>query len=201
MIKIAVMLMIAGLCFVQAAEALQIGQSESFPGYSAKDILNRSLAPNGVYWIDPDLPGGNSPFMVYADMTTAGGGWTLLHDQSGTRLDMDGQSWAIDILAVNQFPGSFIRFTSSAFDAYYVGKYGESTPGSGWTIISGNPSELYNLSWAEVSARIASGQYSVYVREFTTTQYPEPPSVPEPATLLLLGIGLVGVTGVRRCKT
>ncbi len=35
-------------------------------------------ADSGLYWIDPDGPGGGDPILVYCNMLTQGGGWTLV---------------------------------------------------------------------------------------------------------------------------
>lgn len=64
--------------FCESQASIKDGTSPETARFSAYQILTDGYSVgDGFYWIDPDGQGGNSPFLIYADMTRDGGGWTL----------------------------------------------------------------------------------------------------------------------------
>lgn len=174
------------------ANAASIGLSPQSPGYSAKDILLQGSAmPDGLYWIDPDLPGNNAAFQAYADMSSNGGGWTLANDANGS---FDLPSYAIDILAVDQ--DAQIRLVGGGLDARYTGRYGADLTGAEvWSWNTGNsPSSFYGASWDSIDL----DTYDIYVREVDNISYPS--AVPIPAAAWLFGSALLGLGAIKRRK-
>jgi hypothetical protein len=56
-----------------------VGTAETFPGVNAFQIHKcNPAATSGLYWVQNENINNANPIQIYADMETAGGGWTLL---------------------------------------------------------------------------------------------------------------------------
>lgn len=132
------------------------GVASAAPYFSAKQILiENPSSPNGIYTIDTDGEGGAAAFDIYADMTTAGGGWTLgllsLKNDPSASTDMVSNTGTASLssphtrdltnLAITQ--NAQIRYVLQSngavlFDGYYSGNYHGTFPqNSDWVVLEG----------------------------------------------------------------
>jgi hypothetical protein len=76
-------------------------------------LLNYPGSPDGVYTIDPDGSGTIAPFNCFCDMTTDGGGWTML--------------------GYYKYPANYQDFMFAGSDASYGTEIANPNSSSAWT--------------------------------------------------------------------
>ncbi|WP_279246037.1 fibrinogen-like YCDxxxxGGGW domain-containing protein [Candidatus Litorirhabdus singularis] len=143
---------------LHANATLMDGSSFADAGTSAKQILSDGYsAGNGIYWIDPDGPGGSTAFQIYADMTVEGGGWTLglnsVNGDPSSSTDMVSNTGTVGLTTSQTRDMSNLAIGREAqlrhvisdlagsivFDGYYTGFYhGTMADTADWTVLSGS---------------------------------------------------------------
>ncbi|MFN3198301.1 MAG: fibrinogen-like YCDxxxxGGGW domain-containing protein [Bradymonadia bacterium] len=82
------------ISLVAATGAMWSVSAQAQTPTSCASILNNGLSNgDGVYTIDPDGNGANAPFSVWCDMTTDGGGWTVIANNDNGDVEPSG-CWA-----------------------------------------------------------------------------------------------------------
>jgi hypothetical protein len=197
-------LIVGGLLGSGVATAGTIGDSVANAAYSANQIkITNPTAQSGVYWFDVDGAGGLSPFTSFADLTTQGGGWTLVHDKFNSMPDMDGFSQ--NVLA--GYGAASFRVVSTSFDAIFSSPNTTSMLNSyTWNYLFGNIGGTLSLGLNPNQFNLNTlinrpNDFSIYVRENVTPLYLATTSpAPEPQTygMMLMGLGLMGFVARRR---
>ncbi|MCU0692932.1 MAG: hypothetical protein MUF54_16150, partial [Polyangiaceae bacterium] len=135
-------------------------------GRSCAKVLGQApTSASGVYTIDPDGDGEVVPFPAYCDMTTNGGGWTLVLKSNGTQptFHYDQALWT-SISTLNPANASLDR-TEAKLRSYSTVPFSDVLVGMEFPIGSGsNPLALkylvlHTASYPSLLALILPGRY------------------------------------------
>jgi hypothetical protein len=132
---------------------------------TCKDIIDNypQLAGyDGLYWVYPGGP-TSSPYQVHCDMTTDGGGWTLIA-RSAPSVNLDGENWG--------WKGGTVGNINDFSKAYQLG-WGEIWDGNATftSFIFGNQRTNVDNTWGPFIYKVSSINYSTFFNSDTQQSY------------------------------
>jgi hypothetical protein len=143
------------------------GGQKAFTGCkTCKDIIDtfpQLAGYDGLYWVYPEGP-TSSPYQVYCDMTTDGGGWMLVARSHPTTVNPNGKKWG--------WKGGSIGSINDFLQAYQLG-WGEIWDGNATftSYIFGNQRTNVDNSWGPFVYRVSSINYSTFFGSDTQQSY------------------------------
>jgi hypothetical protein len=122
---------------------------------TCKDIIDnypQIAGYDGLYWVYPGGP-TSTPYQVYCDMTTDGGGWMLVARSHPTTVNYNGENWG--------WKGGTIGSINDFSQAYQLG-WGEIWNGNATftSYIFGNQRLNVDNSWGPFIYKVSSIDYS-----------------------------------------
>lgn len=133
---------------------------------TCKDILDtfpQLAGYDGLYWVYPG-GSGTTPYLVYCDMTTDGGGWMLVARSHPTTVNPNGKKWG--------WKGGAIGSINDFSQAYQLG-WGEiwDTNSTFTSYIFGNQRTNVDNSWGPFIYKVSSINYSTFFNSDTQQSY------------------------------
>ena len=174
---------------------LFLGIAFADSAFNVPDITGLVVSNGSV-----DIP--NVQGIFRASMTgSSGDAYSLLGLGGSANNSQNWSNWSsayrslVDPMPIN---GSFGIFE---YDLLNTGLVGGQNP-VGITFSDGLPGGAFVFGWAQFDGTATKGRKTSTTDSYFSTPFTEtgmaPPSVPEPATIFLLGLGIVGAAGIRR---